>query len=279
MKTISSGLRCSGRLWQAMMNAGSRRGRIDSSKTVRTTTELGEIAVWMVIGLLSVSSLLGQGKKQSSSNPLLYSGNESGTFRIYFGGVEIGQEKFQIVESGSTVKASAETRLTIERENQKVSFLVRPLLEFNRFFEPASYEIGQESGPNKTRARVTFKGAMTDAVYESGRETDTRHISLQKDVLVLDDNVFHQYIILTKRYDFAKGGIQEFSAFVPQQFIAGGVSVSDKGLEAVQVSSQNLRLQHLLVDTGELQISLWLDDKHGLRKLAVPKSGVEVVRE
>jgi hypothetical protein len=232
-------------------------------------------AFWLSAGL----KVTAQNKKSGSAAPLLYSGNESGTFRIYFSGAEIGQEKFQITESGSSVKASAETRLTIERDKEKVSFLIRPVLEFSRFFEPVSYEIGQESGPNKTKARVTFKGAKSDAVYESGKETDARQIDLQKDVLVLDDNVFHQYIILAKRYDFAKGGIQEFSAFVPQQFIAGGVSVSDKGMEAVQVLSQNVKLQHLLVDTGELQISLWLDDRHNLRKLAVPKSGVEVVRE
>jgi hypothetical protein len=243
--------------------------RIVSSLVVIT------FAFWPCAGTTGIA----QNKKSGTAAPLLYSGNESGTFRIYFGGAEIGQEKFQITESGGSVKASAETRLTIEREKEKVSFLIRPVLEFNRFFEPVSYQIGQESGPNKTKARVTFKGAMSDAVYESGKETDARQIDLQKDVLVLDDNVFHQYIILAKRYDFAKGGIQEFSAFVPQQFIAGGVSVSDKGMEAVQVMSQNLKLQHLLVDTGELQISLWLDDRHSLRKLAVPKSGVEVVRE
>ena len=54
-------------------------------------------------------------------------------------------------------KASAETRLTIERDKEKVSFLIRPVLEFSRFFEPVSHEIGQESGPNKTKARITFK--------------------------------------------------------------------------------------------------------------------------
>jgi hypothetical protein len=239
------------------------------------TSVLLAIAFFLSAGL----KVTAQNKKSGSVAPLLYSGNEGGTFRIYFSGAEIGQEKFQITESGSSVRASAETRLTIERDKEKVSFLIRPVLEFSRFFEPVSYEIGQESGPNKTKARITFKGPKSDAIYESGKETDARQIDLQKDVLVLDDNVFHQYIILAKRYDFAKGGIQEFSAFVPQQFIAGGVSVSDKGMEAVQVLSQNVKLQHLLVDTGELQISLWLDDRHNLRKLAVPKSGVEVVRE
>ncbi|MGH9427167.1 MAG: hypothetical protein ACRD2L_12795 [Terriglobia bacterium] len=256
---------------QDLGRAVSRRFR---RRTVCSSVFIG-LAFWLCGGL----TVTAQGKKSGSAAPLLYSGNESGAFRIYFSGAEIGQEKFQITESGQSVKASAETRLTIERDKEKVSFLIRPVLEFNRFFEPVSYEIVQESGLNKTKARVTFRGPMSDAVYENGKETDTRQIDLQKDVLVLDDNVFHQYIILAKRYDFARGGIQEFSAFVPQQFIAGGVSVSDKGMEAVQVLSQTLKLQHLLVDTGELQISLWLDDRHNLRKLAVPKSGVEVVRE
>ena len=258
--------------WVGHMNNRSIRG-------FRPRTACPSVVVLALVFCLCLGLTVTAQNKKSGTAPLLYSGNESGTFRIYFGGAEIGQEKFQITESGSSVKASAETRLTIEREKEKVSFLIRPVLEFSRFFEPVSYEIGQESGPNKTKARITFKGAKSDAIYESGKETDARQIDLQKDVLVLDDNVFHQYIILARRYDFAKGGVQEFSAFVPQQFIAGGVSISDKGMEAVQVLNQNLKLQHLLVDTGELQISLWLDDRHSLRKLAVPKSGVEVVRE
>ena len=101
-------------------------------------------ALWSCAGLHAAV----QDKKSSSAAPLLYSGNESGTFRIYFSGAEIGQEKFQITESGGSDKATAETRLTIERDKEKVSFLIRPALEFNRFFEPVSYEIGQESGPN-----------------------------------------------------------------------------------------------------------------------------------
>jgi hypothetical protein len=253
-------------------------GHASGSRIGRRIVALS-LSFWLSLWACSGLTVAAQNKKSGSASQLLYSGSESGTFRIYFGGAEIGQEKFQIVESGSSVKASAETHLTIERNQEKVSFLIRPLLEFNRFFEPVTYEVGQESGANKTKARVTFRGEKTDAVYESGKETEARQIDLKKDVLVLDDNVFHQYIILAKRYDFTKGGIQEFSAFVPQQFISGGVSVTDKGMEGVQLSNQNVKLQHLVVDTGELQISLWLDDKHSLRKLAVPKSGVEVVRE
>jgi hypothetical protein len=235
----------------------------------------------IIVSLMSTltSSLFAQAKPKPATAPLLYSGTESGSFKIFFGGQEIGKEKFQIIEEGQRVKASAEIRLTVERNNENVTFVVQPLLQFNRFFEPVSYDITQDAGPNKTKAHVIFKDGMSEAVYESGKEKDTRQIALKKDVLVLDDNVFHQYIVLAKRYDFGKGGVQEFSAFVPQQFISGSVSVSDKGFEDVQVRNQNTKLQHLLVDTGELQISLWLNDKHELLKLAVPKSNVEVVRE
>jgi hypothetical protein len=232
--------------------------------------------LWLCWASPSISA---QSKAKPQIPPLLYAGNESGSFRIFFSGQEIGLEKFQIVEEPPGVKATAEIHLTVERNEGKVTFLVRPVFQFSRFFEPVDYQVTQDAGPNKTKARVSFKPGMTEATYDSGKETDTRRIELKKDVMVLDDNVFHHYIILTKRYDFNKGGVQEFSAFVPQQFLAGGVSVSDKGMEAVQAGGKDLKLQHLLVDTGELQISLWLNEAHELLKLAVPKSNVEVVRE
>jgi hypothetical protein len=241
----------------------------------------GTLAVWAVTWLVSEAATPAQTQKKDKAElaPLLYSGNETGSFKILFSGEEIGQEKFQIVEEASGVRATAEVRLAVERDNTKVAFDIRPNFQFSRLFEPISYQVVQQAGPNRTKAQVNFKPTMSEAVYDTGKETDTRQIQLKKDVLILDDNVFHHYIILAKRYDFSKRGVQEFSAFVPQQFIAGGVSVSDKGMETVQLGNKNLRLQHLLVDTGELQISLWLTEKGDLLKLAVPKSSVEVVRE
>jgi hypothetical protein len=251
-------------------------------KQTRISKALGAlILLWTVVVWLTAVTVMGQGqtKGKPAIAPLLYSGTETGRFKILFGGEEIGQEVFQIVEESSGVKATAEIHLTVERENSKLTFAIRPALQFSRFFEPISYQVMQEAGSNKTRAQVNFKIGMSEASYDNGTESDTRQIELRKDVIVLDDNVFHQYIILAKRYDFTKGGVQEFSAFVPQQFIAGRVSVSDKGMETVQTGSKSAQLQHLLVDTGELQISLWLDETHRLLKLAVPKSKGEVVRD
>lgn len=210
---------------------------------------------------------------------LTFSGNEQGAFKIFFSGEAIGQERFQIVGEGNNFKASADINLNVERGSAKANFHIRPVLQFTKFFEPLSYQILQESGANVMKARVIFKPGRSQAVYETGKETDSREIELKKDILVLDDNVFHHYVILVRRYDFTKGGIQEFNAFVPQQFMAGSISVEDKGFEQVTLGNKQVSLQLLLVDTGELQMSLWLNERHELQKISVPKSNVDVVRE
>lgn len=207
------------------------------------------------------------------------SGNESGSFRIVFGGEQIGEEKFQITEGPSGFKATAEVRLTIDREKEKVVFLLKPVLTLSKSFEPSAYQVTQDDGVLKRTVRVVFKPDKSERIYEAGNEHDSREIALKKDVLILDDNAFHHYIFLTRRFDYVKGGVQEFSAFVPQQFLAGGISISDKGKAAIKIGEKDIVLQHLLVDTGELQISLWLDERHELKKLSVPKSNVEVFRE
>ena len=230
---------------------------------------------WL-LGPLSI----GQGKSQSPpGSALTFSGHEQGTFKILFGGNVIGQERFQIVGEGSNFKATAEVNLTVDRGSQKASFHIRSLLQFTKSFEPLYYQIQQESAANIMKARVNFKPGRSQAIYETGKETDAREIELKKDVLVLDDNVFHHYIILARRFDFSRGGIQEFTAFVPQQFMAGSISVEDKGFEQVTLGDRQVSLQHLLVDTGELQMSLWLNERHELQKISVPKSNVDVVRE
>ncbi|MFN8008957.1 MAG: hypothetical protein U0V70_18405 [Terriglobia bacterium] len=237
-------------------------------------------AVCFVFALLFKASAAGQ-KSKSNAGPAS-SGDESGSFRILFGGEPIGQEKFQISETSSGIQATAEVRLSIERERgkERVVFLLRPILSCTKNFEPTAYQVTQEDGVQKRSVRVVFKpGGKSERIYDAGSEHDSREIELKRDVLILDDNAFHHYILLSRRFDYVKGGVQEFTAFVPQQFLAGAVSISDKGKDTIKVGDRTMVLQQLLVDTGELQISLWLDDRHSLKRLIVPKSNVEVLRE
>jgi len=233
----------------------------------------------LVLLMLHGSISYSQTNKANTNLGVSSFGNENGSFRIVFGGEQIGEEKFQITESPSGLKATAEVRLTIDREKEKAVFVLKPVLTLSKSFEPSAYQVTQEDGIIKRTVRVIFKPDKSERIYEAGDEHDSREIALKKDVLILDDHAFHHYILLARRFDYVKGGVQEFSAFVPQQFLAGGISISDKGKAVVKIGEKDVVLQHLLVDTGELQISLWLDERHELKKLSVPKSNVEVFRE
>jgi hypothetical protein len=197
---------------------------------------------------------------------MTYKGNDQGRFKILFNGEQIGEEKFQILSEGTNFKALAETHLTVEREKDKATFIIKAVLQFRKTFEPISYQVIQESGTNRMRAQVNFKPGRSEALYETAQQKDPREIELRPDVLA-------------KRYDFTKGGVQEFSAFIPQQFLAGSISIADKGVEKVAFGGKTLSLQHLFVDSGELQFSLWLNEGHELLKISVPKSNVDVERE
>ncbi len=235
--------------------------------------------------------------------PITYSGPESGRFRIFFEGKEIGHEDFEISGSANRIKSSSRTQLTISREDpaeppeyldeedyeelpppdrpppEPVTFRIQSTLRFNDLFEPEDYEVVQEAGPNRMRAKVEFLPDRSRVSYVSDEGVDRKRIELRKDVTILDDNVFHHYLILSKRYDFCRSGIQEFSAFVPQQFLAGGVSLSEVGKEEVEIEDQPHWLRRFLVDTGEFKVNFWLDSDLKLKKLAIPDSEVEVVRE
>ena len=212
---------------------------------------------------------------------ITYSGNEHGQFNILFYGEKIGCEKFSIREQTATYKSSSFTELTINKKNSStsVTYFINTKLQFNEHFEPNSYEVTQEVGSNQKRARVTFLPDRSYVTYFSNdAQLDKRRIELKKDVMILDDNVFHHYLILAKRYNFSEGGIQKFLGFVPQQFIAGGISISDQGIEDIEINNENHDLQHLLVNIGDLEVNLWIDLNHRLKKLSIPKTEIEVIR-
>ena len=272
------------------------------------------VPVWLLLSLLlcrllvAGPSLLTQQECKELEDdeeppPITYSGRELGRFRIYFAGKEIGHEEFEISDSDQHLKASSRTQLTISREDpaeppeyldeedydelprpdrppaEPVTFRIHSTLRFNDLFEPKAYEVVQEAGPNRMRAKVDFQPDRSRVSYFSDEETDRRRIELKEDVTILDDNVFHHYLILSKRYDLCRGGIQEFSAFVPQQFLAGGITVSEVGKEEVEIADQPFWLRRFRVDTGEMIVNYWLDSDLRLIKLAIPDSEVEVVRE
>ena len=49
--------------------------------------------------------------------------------------------------------------------------------------------------------------------------------------------------------------------------------------EEVKIEDQPYWLQRFLVDTGEMKVNFWLDSDQKLKKIAIPDSEVEIIRE
>ena len=94
-------------------------------------------------------------------------------------------------------------------------------------------------------------------------------------ILVLDNNLYHHYSILSHVYDWTRRGEQTFSVLIPQQLTPGTIKVEATGT----VSADGKSYEGLSVKTSDIELTLYLDANHRLMRIEVPASEAAVVRE
>ena len=92
---------------------------------------------------------------------------------------------------------------------------------------------------------------------------------------MLDNNLYHQYAVLARVYDWSKRGTQSFPVLIPQELTPGTITVDSVG----SVSAEGKSYEGLKVVTNDLEIALYLDGNHHLVRMDVPAAKVSVVRE
>ncbi len=92
---------------------------------------------------------------------------------------------------------------------------------------------------------------------------------------VLDNNLYDQYAILGRLYDWNAKGVQNFPVLIPQDLTPGTIDV-----EAISPqSADSSKFEVLRVHTSDLEIQLFFDAKHHLMRLEVPAAKVVIVRQ
>ena len=94
-------------------------------------------------------------------------------------------------------------------------------------------------------------------------------------VAVLDNNLYYQYGVLARMYDWKAGGKQTFPVLIPQDMVPGSISVESLGPQQVG----NAKYEALRVSSPDLEIMLYLDANHRMMRLEVPSSNVTIERE
>jgi hypothetical protein len=202
---------------------------------------------------------------------------QEGEYRIYFEGREIGAEKYVLAASGGGITSSSTLDFRSPgAENQKITLETK--LEADGQCVPRSYELKSEIDGQKGTIRGSFAPNQAIFEYSGGGVSRRNGLLVGKSYTILDSNIFHHFIFLARLYKYDGGSNrQAFDVVIPQEKDVGTLQISGLGKETIVVRGKRYGTTRLLVDSGSLQIQLWVDNDHIPRKIAVPDRGIEVL--
>lgn len=197
---------------------------------------------------------------------------DKGKLRITIGGQRIGEEDFEISGSGDAwTERSTMTAKTPGGPDVKASGQLRLSSEG----VPLRYEWSAEA-QKKAAGSVEFSGSTAKCTGDFGAATPMHRdftFSAPK-IAVLDNNLYYQYAILARIYDWTAGGKQTFAVLIPQDMTPGSINV-----EAVSGQPGGGKFETLRASTSDLEILLYVDSSHKLMRLEVPASSAVIERE
>ena len=241
----------------------------------------------LTLGLAACAALSLAAQKKGSPTGVLT--QDKGKFTIKLAGQTVGHEEFEIApaEGGWLAKGVADIKPP-EGAPSKVT----GSLTLQPDGAPISYEwTAQTDKTNGAHilfangiARITLEmqGARPCTPDEIKDPHRTQPCFFEQDlsfntplIAVLDNNLYYQYGVLARIYDWSKGGEQIFPVLIPQDLTPGTVKVLSTG----SAKADGKSYEGLKVTSSDLEILLLLDNNHRLIRLEVPEAKVSVIRD
>ena len=225
----------------------------------------------LFMGLLGSSfSLFSQTSVQQAHNR----NNQSGKFIIYYGEKETGYENWTLSTSEGKIRLTEHAQFKVE----EMDFMVNMDLILDTLFSPQKLDMDGKVLGQAYKVSTEFSEGKTINHMSKDGDTSTVEAPVHKDALVLPNGLFYPYTFLVRRYDFEKGGKQEFFGYVVPVEIS--ISIEDKGKEKVDFDTSSSQLQKLFVNlAGTVGVNLWVDKNEQIIKLSIPIQGIEVYQE
>jgi hypothetical protein len=198
--------------------------------------------------------------------------SDKGKFKILVNGQPAGTEEFSLSANGGNWIA----RGNAEIQTPQGAVHVTGNLELRPDGAPVRYEWNMQSA-KKAASTIVFNGATANVELRmEGARPYSQQFTFNSDrVVVLDNNMYDQYAILARLYDWDKKGAQTFSVIVPQEMTPGSVTVESLGK---QDTGSGAKLEQLRVKTEDIEINLFLDGQR-LVRIVSPSANAEIIRE
>ena len=198
---------------------------------------------------------------------------DKGKLNILLDGKSVGREEFEITASGGGWIAKGTTTI---KPPQGAASTITGTLTLQPDGAPISYEWASQADKNNSAHILFANGVAKMTLQMQGAHAFEQDLSFGSPfIVVLDNNLYHQYAVLARVYDWSRRGMQSYSVLVPQELLPGTVTVDWAGA----VSADGKAYEGLKVSTSDLEVILYLDTNHRLMRLEVPSAKVAVVRE
>jgi hypothetical protein len=244
----------------------------------------------LFVALLACAALLAVAQKQGAAAAAAAGmAPDRGRFAIQLGGQTIGHEEFEISPMGGGWKAKGTTSL---KAGEGAETKISGDLVIQQDGSPVSYDWTAQT--DKTNgAHISFSNGVAsitlqmqgahlctpDEIKDPNRKTSCffqQDLSFDNPrIAVLDNNLYHQYAVLARLYDWSKRGAQTFPVLIPQELTPGTITTEATG----SASSGGKTYEGLKINTTDVEILLLLDSSHRLMRLEVPTANVAVIRE
>ncbi|HEY2822738.1 MAG TPA: hypothetical protein VGJ06_16960 [Candidatus Acidoferrum sp.] len=198
---------------------------------------------------------------------------DKGKFTIQLDGKSVGHEEFELAPTGGGWTAHSSTDIA---PPQAGSARISGTLTLQPDGAPISYE--WQSQADKTNgARILFANGIAKITLQmQGSRPFEQDMSFGSPLIaVLDNNLYYQYAVLARVYDWTKGGAQTLPVLIPQELTPGSITVESAG----SVTANGKTYDGLRVATTDLEVMLYLDTNHRLQRLEVPAAKVSVIRD
>ena len=198
---------------------------------------------------------------------------DKGKFTIQVDGQTVAHEEFEIAPAGAGWVAKGTTEIKVP---QTTPSTVTGTLTLQSDGTPISYEWTSQA--EKTNgAHILFANGIAKVTLEmQGARPFEQDMSFNTPlVAILDNNLYHQYAILARLYDWQKRGQQTFPVLIPQELTPGSITVEATG----EASVAGKNYEGLRATTSDLEVLLYLNKEHRLERVEVPSAKVSIVRE
>lgn len=198
---------------------------------------------------------------------------DKGKLNILMGDQSIGREEFEISASGGSWTAKGTTKVSAAGAPTTT---VTGTLVLQPDGAPVTYEWTSQADQTNGAHIVFANGIAKITLQMQGKHPYEQDLNFGSSrVVVLDNNLYYQYAVLARVFDWSRRGTQSFAVLIPQELTPGTISVDWVGA----ASAGGKTYEGLKVSTNDLQVMLYLDSNHRLMRLEVPSAQVAVVRE